>query len=276
MDIFQGLNYDNITEDFNDLFINSCGLISNIDVNTGVRRENGREDYQLLCIKKGPFYTEINNKETVFGDDTIIIFHPGDKQIYHCNAFEGASYFWIHFGGKKAESVLKRCGLFDKKQFSVIIKERYITIIEKCVFEIVNKSPAWEVKLTSLFLELISSIAKSLTEEESKKEEYKKILPAIKEIEQNTDKTISILEYAKMCNMSNSHFMRKFKEVTGQTVMSYKNEILMKKAAYMLENTNLSVIEIAQNLGMDDSLYFSKKFKLFFDVSPTKYRKKFF
>lgn len=274
MNICQGLNYANITEENKDLFINSCGMISDIDINTGVRRENGREDFQLLCVKKGPFYVELDNQEIICDDDTVIIFHPGEKQIYHCNAFEGAIYFWVHFGGKKADEILKKCGLFDKKQFSVIIKERYIEIIEKSIFEIINKSLAWEIKLTSLFLELLSAIAKSV--DDGKKEEYKKILPAIKAIEQNTDSRMNIADYAKMCRMSSSRFMHKFKEVTGQTVIGYKNEILMRKASYMLENTDLSVTEIAQNLGMEDSLYFCKKFKTFYGMPPTAYKKKFY
>lgn len=274
MNICQGLNYANITEENKDLFINSCGMIWDIDVNTGVRRENGREDYQLLCIKKGPFYVSLDNEEVVFGDDTVIIFHPGEPQIYRCNAYEGANYFWVHFSGEKAGELLEKCGLFDKKQFSVIVKDRYFEIIEKSVFEITNKHPAWEIKLVSLFLELLCGIAKSA--DEGKKEQYKKILPAIKAMEQDTGNGFSISEYAKMCNMSSSRFMHKFKEITGQTVLGYKNEILMRKAGYMLENTDLSITEISQNLGIEDSLYFCKKFKAFFGIAPSRYRKKLY
>ena len=205
MRIYQGLNYDFITDEFDDLFINSCGMISDIDVNTGVRREQGRDDFQLLCIKKGPFYLEIDNEEVVISDDTVIIFHPGERQAYRCCAFEGASYYWVHFSGKKAESLLKQCGLFDKKHFSVIIKEKYKELIEAIVFEITNREVSCQIKITGLFLELISSISRAVLEGDSQRRLHKQILPAIRHIEQNADNGISVLDCANICNMSLSY-----------------------------------------------------------------------
>ena len=47
----------------------------------------------------------------------------------------------------------------------------------------------------------------------------------------------------------------------------------MKKAGSMIENSELSISEISFTLGIDDSMYFSKKFKAFFGVAPSDYRK---
>ena len=271
MRIIQGLNYENKSKSFTEFFVNSCGRIKDIDVDTKTQRPRGREDYQLLLIKKGPFYVTLEDEEIAIEDDTVIIFHPGEPQIYHCKKDEGAEYFWIHFDGEFAKKILKCCGMYDKKYFQAVLKERYAEIIERMVFEITHKAMGYEVKLMSLFGELVSSIACSIVSDRDKN--YKKISPALKCIEQNTDALYSVSDYAKMCNMSSSHFMHKFKEITGQTLMQYKNEVLMKKAGYMIENTELSISEISFTLGIDDSMYFSKKFKAFFGVAPSDYRK---
>ena len=54
---------------------------------------------------------------------------------------------------------------------------------------------------------------------------------------------------------------------------SRKYLLTPEEAKELLENTDLSITEIAQNLGIEDSLYFCKKFKAFFGIAPSRYRK---
>ena len=68
--------------------------------------------------------------------------------------------------------------------------------------------------------------------------------------------------------------IHKFKEATGKSPMQYKNEILMKQAAYILENTSLPVNKVSEQLGIEDALYFCKKFKAFYGITPTAFKKK--
>lgn len=46
----------------------------------------------------------------------------------------------------------------------------------------------------------------------------------------------------------------------------------MNKAAELLKDDRLTVAEVGYQVGIDDPYYFSKSFKNFFGVSPTKYR----
>ena len=47
----------------------------------------------------------------------------------------------------------------------------------------------------------------------------------------------------------------------------------MQKAGELVGISDLSMNEISEMLGFDDPLYFSKKFKTHFGVSPSQYRK---
>ena len=47
----------------------------------------------------------------------------------------------------------------------------------------------------------------------------------------------------------------------------------MQKAGSLLRSMLLTCGEVADRLGFSDVLYFSKKFRSFFGVSPTEYRK---
>ena len=46
----------------------------------------------------------------------------------------------------------------------------------------------------------------------------------------------------------------------------------MKHAASLLEFTDMPISQIAEKVGINDPLYFSKKFKKHFGISPTEYK----
>ncbi len=71
----------------------------------------------------------------------------------------------------------------------------------------------------------------------------------------------SIDFYAKQCNLSKYHFIHLFKEYTGLSPYAYKTRIRIEKAKDLLSSTNLSISEISNILGYNNSLYFSNLFK---------------
>ena len=58
------------------------------------------------------------------------------------------------------------------------------------------------------------------------------------------------------------------------SVFSYINQVRMQKAAQLLTQKGAgSVTEIAAAVGIEDSFYFTRKFKEFFGRSPREYAK---
>lgn len=64
-----------------------------------------------------------------------------------------------------------------------------------------------------------------------------------------------------------------FKSEKGITMQQYHERCRMEEAARLLRTTLMSVKEISAELGFDDMLYFSRRFKVCYDRSPTAYRK---
>ena len=86
-------------------------------------------------------------------------------------------------------------------------------------------------------------------------------------------KALSISEIAKECAMSDSGFRRIFKEQTGMTPVEYRISSRIKRAAYLLDSTGMSVGEIAESIGFFDAAYFCKVFKKYFGITPKQYSK---
>lgn len=76
-------------------------------------------------------------------------------------------------------------------------------------------------------------------------------------------------------NMSPQYMRSLLKTLTGQTTQQVIHEKLIEKAKEKLSTTELSVSEIAYELGFEHSQSFSKLFKAKTDISPLEFRKSF-
>lgn len=87
------------------------------------------------------------------------------------------------------------------------------------------------------------------------------------------DPQLNIELFAESMGYGRTTFYKKVKKVLGTTPNEYIRSVRMNKAADLLRNElTLSVAEVGYKVGMDDPYYFSKLFKNFFGVSPSKYR----
>jgi AraC-like DNA-binding protein len=86
------------------------------------------------------------------------------------------------------------------------------------------------------------------------------------------DKPLQVARLAAEANISLSHYFAVFKEVTGFTPMDYFTRLRMHRACRLLDDTPMSVKEVAATLGYDDPFYFSRVFKAFHDMAPSEYR----
>ena len=88
------------------------------------------------------------------------------------------------------------------------------------------------------------------------------------------DENFNMEEFAAEMNLSKTVLHRKFKAIVGDTPNIFIRNIRLQKAAGLLENSELSVAEIAYLTGFSQSHYFIKCFKEQFNDTPKNYRKK--
>jgi AraC family transcriptional activator of pobA len=76
-------------------------------------------------------------------------------------------------------------------------------------------------------------------------------------------------------NMSPQYMRSLLKNLTGQTTQQHIHEKVIEIAKEKLSTTELSISEIAYELGFEHSQSFSKLFKAKTDISPLEFRKSF-
>jgi len=91
-------------------------------------------------------------------------------------------------------------------------------------------------------------------------------------IKGNFTRKISLREVAKIAGLSAPYFSTIFKEEMGENLSKYINRQRVEKASRMLLETDLSLSDISNACCFDDQSWFSKIFKSFTGISPSKYR----
>lgn len=101
----------------------------------------------------------------------------------------------------------------------------------------------------------------------------KPVLPAIQYIDANLEKPLLNRDLARLCQMNEDYFIRRFKECVDQTPGNYIREQRVKQAAQGLLFTENSLEQIAMSTGFGNRYYFTKVFKEATGFSPAAYRK---
>ncbi len=94
-------------------------------------------------------------------------------------------------------------------------------------------------------------------------------------INSNLDKPLSVNDLAAQFHLNPTHFIRYFKEKTGQTPASYIRIRRLETAKRLLESTDMYVSQIIETIGFSDESQFSKQFKKYYALSPRNYRSYF-
>lgn len=256
------------------LHINNCGYYKGIKQGetVGTFRPFGLPDYQIIYLTEGSMSFLVDGITKILSAGDIIIYPPDTAQKYKSISESGASYIWVHFTGFAAEDMILSSGLTAGKIYSAWPNQSVYSAIMKMGDELRIKRTGSETRANGLFLELLSFLARELKSDRKSGNRYSRILPALRDMEKNAGARRSNEEYAKMCGLTPYYFIHLFKEVTGESPVKYISELNMRKAEYLLEDTNMGVADIARLTGFESPSYFTKRFKERFGKTPSEFR----
>lgn len=96
---------------------------------------------------------------------------------------------------------------------------------------------------------------------------------ALSFIEENLDKHMTIQYISKSTNISKTALYNLFRSNFNCTVSEYINQRRIEKSISLLLETNLSIEEISQSVGVSSAAYYSLLFKKHKNISPLKFKK---
>ncbi len=101
----------------------------------------------------------------------------------------------------------------------------------------------------------------------------KPVAEAVRYINIHYASPISAEDVAAASHVSPAYLSKLFKEELEIGFNEYLTQVRLEAAQKLLSETNLSVKEIAGNVGYPDEKYFSKLFRKVTGIKPTEYRR---
>ena len=150
-----------------------------------------------------------------------------------------------------------------KNLFSVMIKE-----LQMCKS---GYSEMLEMYLRQIFIRLQRHFEQTIITDTSQIAE--EIDKAIVYFSEHYNEAINVDAYAKQNHVSTNWFIRNFKMYTGTTPKQFILQKRINNAETLLQNKQYNIKEIAQIIGYDNPLYFSRIFQRTKGISPSEYRK---
>ena len=238
----------------------------------------GRNDYQLLYIAagKGEFYFKGSKEPTIVTKGNMILFRPGEPQVYYYYAVDKTEVYWVHFTGWKVEEYLERYELpHDENVFFTGVSPDYPWIYNQMIRELQLQRVNHEDMISLYMHHIFITINRYIKERrETKNDTINDIERAAHYFKDNYNKQISIEQYAAEHLMSVNWFIHSFKSVMKMSPMQYIISLRIAMAKGYLENSTKNIAEISNEVGYENALYFSRLFRKYTGMTPTEYRKK--
>ena len=240
-------------------------------------RPRGRLDFQLLYIAAGKahFHFDNNDEETIVHAGHMVLYRPKEPQKYEYYAKDQTEVYWVHFTGNNVTNLLRSYGLTNKKVFHCGSGAEYQNLFRSMIKELQmcqdDYEEMLEIYLRQIFIKLQRHFKSSLNFDNS--HAFEEIDNAISYFCEHYNEPINIDDYAKENHFSTSWFIRNFKLYTGITPKQYILKKRIYNAEALLQNTQYNINEIAQIIGYDNPLYFSRVFQKTKGISPSEYRK---
>ncbi len=136
--------------------------------------------------------------------------------------------------------------------------------------ELVERFYKSECKDKIILLKIIELIRSTPTAEPNPHPIIEKITEYIKN---NLNDELSVNDIAKKMNISVYYLSHLFKQITGISILEYRNELRLTKAKQMLIESCLSVNEISIQCGFCNASYFAEVFSRSEKISPSQFRK---
>ncbi|GIP31484.1 AraC family transcriptional regulator [Paenibacillus sp. J2TS4] len=155
--------------------------------------------------------------------------------------------------------------------------------VEKLLFAMLgeyrDKPAGWKTNVQAMLTQLLILAGRRFMEEPENSPEQanplqRKIYEIVEHINSRYMDEITLGSVAEEHYISPYYLSRKFKEVTGFTFVEYVNSVRIKEAQKLLRETDLKIIQIAEQVGYEQIAHFGRVFKQMMRVSPLEYRKR--
>lgn len=230
--------------------------------------------WELTYVDKGELLTTIDGVSYHLKQGDLIFYAP--MQFHTQSTFEkiSSSYLTINFKMNFNHADLLCNKIFSLKRDSYFIVTKLIEELSNDNLYSNDLSLCYLKQLIIQMLRLNNSHFHSKpTTHMQQTYENELLNDILLYIDNNIYEKISVSTLCEHFCISTSMLHSLFRKNMNNTAKNYINELKLSKSKELIRNSTHTLSEISEMLGFSSIHYFSKKFKLYFNISPTEYSK---
>lgn len=235
---------------------------------------NRHDDNLIIYCFSGKGHLKTKHWQGEVNPGEIILLPAGVNHQYKADREDPWSIYWCHFSGERATDYIYNMDYRDEAPTRAIphppnLLAQFSTVLAQSSSGFDTKGMVYA---TNMLKQLLAYIGKLISEKNNNIAEFD-----IHRIQtfmlQNLDKSIDLEALAEATQLSKFYFSKKYKQTTGHSPIKHFLTMKIQYASYLLETSEMSIQDIANRVGYEDALYFSRLFRKSCGLSPAKYRR---
>lgn len=255
--------------DMSDAHIVNCAGIDTLNERFKTVRHFGRRDEYMIYVTDGEVSYKASNGQIIALKSGMGIFlHSGHRQELFSEVYP-TSFHWVHFTGYSAAATLERFGFHHEFVFDIGINEKILNRFHMIFNEFTSRRTDFVYFASLCLLQIFVEIERSVTNLTAEKKTLKKSLHYI---HSNYLTDISVEQLAEIEKISISHYRKIFYSLMGVAPKQYITSLRISYAASLLQYSDKTIKEIAEQCGYQDLGYFYRVFKKTTGMTPVECR----
>jgi len=238
-------------------------------------REIGVDQAIFIHCTQGAGWCEMAGQRHAVRPGELLVIPPGASHAYGADEKKPWSIFWVHATGASMKLLLAELNVSSERPTLFLGQDpQVIALFEEVIGVLEHGYAPYQLLYASRTLTHLMGlmILHRQQKAQSDSEPRHKITQSIAHMKRHLSQALRVSHLAAMVNLSSSHFSALFKRQTGYSPIDYFIRLRIHQACQLLDNTDMSVKEVAAAMGYDDPFYFSRIFKALNEISPTAYR----
>lgn len=257
--------------------------------------------YELIVIAEGTVYLQVGDERMTMHIGDSILLMPWERHTgWNYGALQGR-FFWAQFS---VDPILHEFTLDRASELSIVHAQRTelrteggihedpviiprqmrshannyarLAYFEQLVDTMKNPKGYFRFRSTLLLAELLRQIADDFMQSNRLNTDlpasYITFRQLVNYLNNAYTSEIETIKLEKILDRKYEYLCQVFKRYAGTSIRHYIHQLRAQHAKHLLLNTAKTVKEIAEELGYEDSFYFSRIFKRIVGTAPQHYR----
>lgn len=272
----------------NDIFINHEPTISARFISAGTfihssgwrHEERVNNSYELIIPLEGTLSLTVGDENLSITPNSIAIIPPNTRHIGTNACSEFIRFNWIHFTIENAttskinlltQELLNEIGMILPTFSTALAMSRIHVIVSQLldIYQITGPKSYLDNLLCNVLYEISMQETILIQENISTTAAFQ---PVKEWIRIHATEPLKLAQLATFFGYNPSYLSRVYRQKMGITITNeIKNYRIAQSKAYLL-NTNLTIDEIANEVGYQDAKYFMRTFKKRESITPSEFR----